>query len=154
MNPKNLVRRMIVGLCEFVLTLLDERRCSTSYDTCTLEVLSRSIGLQPVLHGHVFHDRFSVTGRPCRIPASFPRRAASKTLELGASTWRAKQAAQVFRQNSSCFPRRYSTRTSVFVENVTGKSVTFFFLHGHEHSVMNILVMNIASPQWPHGFGT
>ena len=56
---------------------------------------------KPVLHGHVFHDRFSVTGRPCRMPARFPRRATSEALELGASTWRAKQAAQVFDARAS-----------------------------------------------------
>ena len=43
--------------------------------------------------GIVFHDKFSlsfsVTGRPCRRPASFPRRVVSEALELRASTWQA-----------------------------------------------------------------
>ena len=63
----------------------------------------------------VFPVVFSVTGRPCRIPASFPRRAASEALELGASTW---QAGCARIKNSSCFPCRYSTRTSFLVEKL------------------------------------
>ena len=89
---------------------LNRQRTCTETSTAVV----RSARSKPSLHGSVSPVVFSVTGCPCRIPANFPRRAASEALELGASTWQAGCA----RIKNSCFPCRYSTRTSFLVEKL------------------------------------